>query len=102
MKDVSDPEQVRAAGIRAKQKDILRQNVVKALMENKQTRAWLYDLMEFCGVFQTSFSTSGLLMAQKEGMRNVGLMVLDQLMRSAPQQYVLMLEEAREPDEDDD
>lgn len=101
MKDVSDPKQVKDAS----KKSIHRQrgidNALKAMMEHRATRTWLFDLLEFCNVYRSSFSTSGLIMAQNEGQRNVGLKVLSDIMRVSPQQYVSMLQEQKEPDEDE-
>lgn len=76
-------------------------NALKAMMEHKETRAWLHSLLSFCRLYESNFATSGLVMAHSEGQRNVGLMVLADIMRVAPQQYVLMLEENKEKDDDD-
>jgi len=74
---------------------------MKAMMEHKETRAWIYNLLSSCRLYESNFATSGLVMAHSEGQRNVGLMVLADIMRVAPQQYVLMLEENKETDDDD-
>jgi hypothetical protein len=65
-----------------------------ALMAHPQTRAWMYDLLSFCGMFKSSFDRSALSMAFNEGARNVGLRVTSDLMRVCPDGYTQMVREA--------
>jgi hypothetical protein len=49
--------------------------------------------MEFTGVDRSSFHTSGSVMSFNEGMRNVGLKMIDQALQADPKLYTTMLEE---------
>jgi hypothetical protein len=53
----------------------------------------MLDLLEQCHVFQTSFSTNALSMAAAEGERNIGLILLGEIMAACPAEYVRMMEE---------
>ncbi len=74
----------------------LRAEVVAAdtrwLASSEQGRRVLYRLLERVGVFRTSFGTDGAT-EFREGMRNVGLMLLDDLRQHAPEQIAPLLTE---------
>lgn len=67
---------------------------IAALMADPIGRAYIYDLLASCHVFQSSFSTNALGMAFSEGERNVGLQLTADFIAAAPDNYLLMLKEA--------
>jgi hypothetical protein len=57
-------------------------------------RAWMWDLLSQCGVFQTSANVNPYYTYLNEGKRNIGLMLLAQLMRATPAAYIRMTQES--------
>jgi hypothetical protein len=57
-------------------------------------RAWLHSLLEACHVFATSHTANALNTAFAEGERNIGLLILNDVMAACPDQYVVMMKEA--------
>lgn len=100
MKNAGNPDEVSKARRKSDRRQRAIDNALKAMMGHRETRLWIFDLLEFCNLYRSSFATSGLVMAQNEGQRNVGLRLLADIMRVAPEQYVLMLTENKEPDDD--
>ena len=94
--DVGDPKQVRESQRKAKRKQKDRDAALSALMEHSQTRGLLWDLLVKCQVFSTSFSHSAIEMAYKEGKRSIGLELLAEINRVAPEMYAVMAKEANE------
>ena|SRR5215472_9505159 len=94
--DASDPKQVRQAQKEARIRERLRQDVIRNLMSGIAGRSFIYDLLNGCHVFGTSFALNGLQMAFNEGERNVGLKLLNDIMQAAPDSYPLMMREANE------
>lgn len=93
--NASDPEQVnlrrRKAGRVAKEKV----DFIATIMADKAGRAWIYGLLEAAHCFRTSYvHRDAYATTFQEGERNLGLRVLNEVMRAAPAQYVTMLDEA--------
>jgi hypothetical protein len=63
------------------------------LMSSKRGRRIVWRSLERAGVFRTSFSTNSMSMAFAEGNRNSGLALLDQIHRTCPEVYPVMLGE---------
>ena len=94
--DASDPDQVNFARIKAGRKHTERLRVVRALMENKECRAWLYELLAFCNIGGSPFVQGQPdATAFKLGQQNVGLMILSDINSSAPELYMTMISEGR-------
>lgn len=74
----------------------------KWLMSSKRGRRFVWRLLEKCGVYRSSFNHSGSITAFNEGARNIGLMVLDQIHGSCPDQFSVMLKEQRDVRNDAD
>jgi hypothetical protein len=81
---------------KGKRDDITRDSVLKGLMDIPEGRNWLWWMLGQTNVFHAVFSQNAMTMAHKEGARNVGLMLLAEIMRVAPDQYVQMLKERRD------
>lgn len=96
--DAGDPEHVqrekRRLGRLAKaRKDFIAQQ----LMGTRAGRAYVWELLTFCHVFRTSIVAGDPYGTHvQEGERNVGLKLLADVNRDAPEAYRLMVEEAKE------
>ena len=96
--DTSDREQVNAQRRRAGRRRRRHLEVVQSLMGAEAGRAWLYEKLERCHIFQTSFvqgdphATSFRL-----GENNIGLQLLADIQDAAPDDYVTMIKEAKQP-----
>ena len=94
--DASNPQHVNIARIKSGRKQTERLRVMRALMENKECRSWLYDMLSFCNVGSSPFiqgSSDGT--AFKLGQQNVGLMILADINASAPDLYMTMITEGK-------
>lgn len=68
---------------------------IKWLMKGRQGRRIVWRLLEKTGVFRCSFTGNSETFF-REGMRNVGLMLLAQINEVCPEQYTLMVQEQRD------
>jgi hypothetical protein len=71
-----------------------RLDTIRVLMSTTAGRQWVYDRLSQCHVFASSFSLNAYESAFKEGERNVGLQILNDVMMASPDNYVLMMREA--------
>jgi hypothetical protein len=71
------------------------QEDVKWLMSSKRGRRIVWRLLEQTGIFRSSFTGNSETFF-REGMRNVGLMLMAQINATCPEQYTLMVQEQRE------
>ena len=65
---------------------------LKWLMGHKQGRRFVWRLLEKAGVYRTSFTGNSETFF-REGMRNIGLFVLSEIMEITAEQFALMLKE---------
>lgn len=91
--NASDPVQVAAKRRSAGRKRKADEAVVYTIMSTKSGREWMYSLLGSCHCFSSSFTGEAFSMAFKEGERNIGLMLTAQIMKAAPEEFVLMLKE---------
>jgi hypothetical protein len=92
--NADDAEQVERrrelAALREQQKD----DFLARVLDDPTGRSWVWDHLVACHVFANTFvpgqpdATAFLI-----GERNIGLALLAQIMRVAPEQYVLMAQE---------
>lgn len=92
--DASDKEQVdkqkRDAGRRKKQAE----QVVKQLMTTPGGRQWVWQLLERGHLYETSFTAGDpMATAFREGERNATLRVLADVIKAAPELYLLAMKE---------
>lgn len=66
---------------------------LKLLMSNASGRRWMWWLLSECRVFHSSFSTSALDMARREGRREIGLLLMGKLNTLCPERYEEMRKE---------
>jgi hypothetical protein len=67
------------------------------LMSGPQGRKIVSDLMDWTGVYRSSFSTNGSEMSFNEGQRNVGLRILAQVQAASPDGFLKLIEERNAP-----
>lgn len=91
--DTSDKEQVNKARKKSARTRADRLEFVKASMSFEQGRAWFYDILLRCHVFQSPFISDPYGTAFKCGEHNIGLMILDDIQTAAPQDYIKMISE---------
>lgn len=70
---------------------------VRALMAVRSSRRVIWHLLGQCGIFRTSLNSDAIQMAANEGMRQIGLQVMDLISLHCPEMYEKMAREAREP-----
>lgn len=94
--NASSRKDIRAAEKEAKLAETNNREVVTDLMSTTIGRAWVLAKLESCHMFNDPFSGDALLEAYRKGERNVGLVLLADLMLFCPDQYVLMMREAND------
>lgn len=73
----------------------------KWLMSGKRGRRIVWRLLEWTGVFKSSFTGNSETFF-REGMRNVGLILMARINEYCPEQYTNMVQEQRENDRRND
>src|SRR5262245_21646192 len=91
--DAGNRKDVRAMEKRAKLEETQRREVISGIMSVAPGRKWMCDLLEHCHIFSTSFSDAAIRMAFMEGQREVGILLLTDIMASCPDEYVTMMGE---------
>jgi hypothetical protein len=80
----------------AKLADQQRKEIVTQIMQTMPGRRWMLEKLEECHVFRTSFNRDSSTMAFMEGQRDIGLKLLNDIMASCPDEYLLMMRESNE------
>lgn len=65
------------------------------LMKGPKGRRFMRRLLEHTGVFRSSFQANSMVMAHREGTKDVGYWLLSQLERLCPESYHTMMQEHR-------
>ena len=73
-----------------------------AVLATPDTRAFVWDLLASCGLYETSFHTNALTMAFGEGKRDVGLKLVAQIMEFDQEAYLTMQREAANREKEND
>lgn len=95
--DLSDPKQVKEREAKAKLREDNRRRVLASLLSTPEGRDWMWAKLSDCNIFATTFiAGDAYASAFNEGRRSVGLALLADLMRAAPETYVAMQREANE------
>lgn len=93
--DGSNRKQVREREKELKISEANRLAYTKRLMSDAPGRKWMFDLLLKCHIWQTPFAAgSPDTTAFRLGEQNLGLQVFADVMAAAPQEYVLMMNEA--------
>lgn len=94
--DTSDPKAVNAARKRSARKRAEQLEVVKALMVVPNGRAWVYEHLAFCRIFEEPFVPGDHdATVFNLGRANVGRRFLADIQECSPREYLTMLEEAK-------
>jgi ABC-type phosphate transport system auxiliary subunit len=72
---------------------------IRWLMRQRPFRRFMWNLLEECGVYRTSFNRDALVMALMEGRRDVGLALVALMTAYSPDDFDLMARERREKQE---
>lgn len=94
--DASNPDHIAEQRNRARQTAQREGNMLRALMDLAEGRAWMWDLLASCHMFSTSFAKNSLEMAFAEGERNVGLRLMAAIQSKCPDLYIKMVQEQGE------
>ena len=96
--DAGDPEHVRREKRRLGRLAKARRDFIAGpLMGSRAGRAYVWELLSFCHVFRTSIVAGDPYATHvQEGERNVGLKLLADINRDAPEAYRTMVEEAND------
>lgn len=92
--DASDPKQVNNARKKASLKKSESLRVVQALMQHKDGRKWIYNLLQRCHIYTSPFVPGQAdVTAFNCGEENVGLMIQADVVAAAPDEYLQMCKE---------
>lgn len=95
--DASDPKQVNESRTKAGRRRKIRLDLISALMDVPEGRAWIYEKLVECHIYAPTFvPTDPHFTAFKEGERHVGLGILADVMAAAEDKFIVMCREARE------
>lgn len=95
VKNAADPEQVKKAKQKVESLNDKRLNDVREVLNTRRGRRFMWELLDFCGIFRTSLANEHQIF-YNEGQRNVGLKLLADINEAAPQAYAVMLAESKE------
>lgn len=94
--DTSDPKSVNKARKKASRTRADRLRFVEAAMSHEEGRAWFYDLLNRCKVFNQPFVDGDPHKTSfKCGELNIGNQILADIMDAAPDRYSIMVQEGR-------
>lgn len=96
--DASNPRHIRIAKKEVKLREQQDREVVVAIMGTTNGRAWILSWLESCNIFSTPFSGVDARTNFNCGQHNVGVQLLNQVVRLCPDEYVRMMKERNERD----
>ena len=96
--DATNPKHVDILKRQAQQEERNRRDFILHSMGVRAGRAYFCHLLEQAHVFTTTYADLPIRMAFNEGNRNLGLMILGDIMRHCPDHYVTMMRERNERD----
>src|SRR5262245_7475991 len=94
--NAGERKDVRRAEKDAKLAEQQRRETITQIMDSIPGRRWMLEKLEECHVFRTSFHREPTAMAFAEGQRDIGLKLLNDIMVSCPDHYILMMRESNE------
>lgn len=71
-------------------RELQKKAVLQQFLSDPAGRMWMWDLLSQCGVFHVSFSSDALIMAFKEGHRDIGNQLIGEINRIGPEFYMKM------------
>lgn len=94
--DASNKKQVNNARKKAASRNKKRLEVIQLLMQHKDGRAWIYEILERCHIYTTSFVQGDPHATSfREGERNVGNQLLIDVLKAATDDYLKMVKEGQ-------
>lgn len=90
IKNAADENQIKIERERNKFKQDTEDNDLKFLLSTDQGRRFIWNMLEKCGVFKSSFTGSSETFFL-EGQRNIGLKLMSDIMRVDPESYLKMI-----------
>ena len=97
VRNAADPQQVKKAAKEDKIKDVISNSNLRFVMESKSGRAFLWELLSSCNMFNTSMTGDNYTFFL-EGQRTVGLQLIPRMVAVSPKLYMLMQTENIEDD----
>lgn len=94
--DASDPAQVNLARKKSGRKKLKNQQFITAIMNVPEGREWMYDLITHCNPLGNPVIAGDThLTYHNIGAANIGKKLLQDINEAAPDQYIVMIKEAR-------
>lgn len=93
--NTADPQEVNKQRKKYARKRSDRLRFIEAAMSHEEGRAWFYDTLVFCQIFQNPYDTDPYKTAFLCGQRNVGLRILADIQDAAPDEYLKMIKESK-------
>ncbi len=90
VKNAADENQIKIDREKNKFKQDTEDNDLKFLLSSDQGRRFIWNMLEKCGVFKSSFTGSSETFFL-EGQRNIGLKLMSDIMRVDPDSYLKMI-----------
>lgn len=97
-KNANDPKQAKRAKVTERQRELDRLGDVKELMSRPWGRRFAWRFMREAFVFDSIATNDGNLAFRCLGRRDMGLMLLKDVQATSPDEYALMVKEAKERD----
>lgn len=95
--DAGDAQQVNERNKKLGRKRKEKEHYIKTIMATPQGRAWTLELLESCKIFGSPLVPGDPYFTYHNiGEQNVGKKLLQDINNSAPQEYILMMQESRE------
>ena len=69
---------------------------IQSVMKFRDGRRFMWRVLEKAGIYDSSFSVDPAILAFKEVQRNIGLMLISDIMKATPDKYQVMAKEAQE------
>ena len=96
MDNAADRKSIRSKEKLSKLADQNRREVLVGIMSTMPGREWVWNMLSRSHVFGMSFVSDAFLTAFREGERNQGQQLLNDVMEACPDQYVLAMRENNE------
>ncbi len=90
VKNAADENQIKIEREKNKFKQDTEDQDLKFLLSSDQGRRFIWNMLEKCGVFKSSFTGSSETFFL-EGQRNIGLKLMSDIMRVDPDSYLKMI-----------
>ncbi|BEU88679.1 hypothetical protein TAMA11512_21430 [Selenomonas sp. TAMA-11512] len=65
-------------------------NDLKLLLEHPVFRRYVWRVLSFCKVMDKSMDANSMIMAFREGQRDIGIRIMQDIMEAKPEAYELM------------